>query len=712
MANTPLSSTYWSDNHLVLTERQRDRIVRDGSEDPRFSDGLWLTAALNRLPNTDRNLHRINFDHLFPDRVHHLTARELVMQLLHRPVRKYGKRKHTKSIATILQIISDLKMLYKSMSDSGLTRLSQIDRNFIGIYINNLANSGVSTSTQRGRLSVLNLLYEARNLLSVDRIEIEPFPGVGLDKVVGSAASQENLTPRIPEEVIEPLLKWCILYVNDFSDDIIAANSLNEISRPTHSLALDELPGLKRIASRMGAAGAAVAVARRRMSTERLLKAPTLDPDDGDAALGELPDLNGLPAYGIHLSRQAAHEVASEADHLGFDIRKVGLVPGRLGVSGKPWRPPLEGGYDIMLESRLLITACYIICAYLSGMRDSEVQAMKIGCIRHLRDEEGDIIRRYAESREFKGKTEGGKKRTWVVIEQFENAVNVVTRLCALQRLQMKTDYLFIRAHRSRPEERPTLKRRINLDIASLVRHVNEVLEPWHGSPALPRIPIESFQPIATRMFRRTIAWFIAHRPFGTVAGAIQFGHLSTHIFEGYAGTSASGFRQEVEAERKLAQTSDFLEVYEQHKDGRRLAGPGGDELDNELSYLITKLGDFPGRIIDRQQRDRMVEHLSKKFYPGELADCLFDPDEAKCRADLDEIGVREPLRGNCDPYCGNACWREKHLPVWKAAIDDLNRLSKSNGASVAQREILRLKRKEYQDIIKAITERNCAAAT
>ena len=41
---------------------------------------------------------------------------------------------------------------------------------------------------------------------------------------------------------------------------------------------------------------------------------------------------------------------------------------------------------------------------------------------------------------------------------------------------------------------------------------------------------------------RRTIAWHIANRPFGTIAGMIQYKHASVAAFEGYAGSSRSGF--------------------------------------------------------------------------------------------------------------------------------------------------------------------------
>ena len=51
---------------------------------------------------------------------------------------------------------------------------------------------------------------------------------------------------------------------------------------------------------------------------------------------------------------------------------------------------------------------------------------------------------------------------------------------------------------------------------------------------------------LTTRQFRRTIAWHIANRPFGTIAGMIQYKHASVAAFEGYAGSSRTGFRAEV----------------------------------------------------------------------------------------------------------------------------------------------------------------------
>src|SRR6266536_212347 len=67
------------------------------------------------------------------------------------------------------------------------------------------------------------------------------------------------------------------------------------------------------------------------------------------------------------------------------------------------------------------------------------------------------------------------------------------------------------------------------------------------------RIPLVGGQRwhLTTSQFRRTLAWFIARRPGGAIAGAIQYRHQRVQMFEGY-GTSRSGFRAEVEAEQAL----------------------------------------------------------------------------------------------------------------------------------------------------------------
>jgi hypothetical protein len=72
-------------------------------------------------------------------------------------------------------------------------------------------------------------------------------------------------------------------------------------------------------------------------------------------------------------------------------------------------------------------------------------------------------------------------------------------------------------------------------------------------------------------------------RSSGSIAGAIQYRHLSVQIFEGYAGTSDSGFRAEVESEQTLARGEHLLAMIGAHEH-THLAGPPAAEAERRLA--------------------------------------------------------------------------------------------------------------------------------
>jgi len=45
--------------------------------------------------------------------------------------------------------------------------------------------------------------------------------------------------------------------------------------------------------------------------------------------------------------------------------------------------------------------------------------------------------------------------------------------------------------------------------------------------------PRQTAGPLTTRQSRRTLAWFIARRPGGAIAGALQYRHHAIQMFEG-----------------------------------------------------------------------------------------------------------------------------------------------------------------------------------
>ncbi|MFD7476131.1 hypothetical protein ACFV8Z_29275 [Streptomyces sp. NPDC059837] len=97
-------------------------------------------------------------------------------------------------------------------------------------------------------------------------------------------------------------------------------------------------------------------------------------------------------------------------------------------------------------------------------------------------------------------------------------------------------------------------------DITALAKWINTYCAAHSRVDAIPedhgRLPH-----LTPRQFRRTLAWFIARRPGGTIAGALQYRHQRIQMFEGYAGTSNSGFRDEVEAEEGFARGQFLTEL-------------------------------------------------------------------------------------------------------------------------------------------------------
>lgn len=194
---------------------------------------------------------------------------------------------------------------------------------------------------------------------------------------------------------------------------------------------------------------------------------------------------------------------------------------------------------------------------------------------------------------------------------------------------------------------------------------------------------------ITTRQFRRTVAWHIANRPFGTVAGMIQYKHAGIAAYEGYAGSSRSGFRNEVARERALGQLDDILVYFERRRAGEALTGPAAARVTGELQQAIDKLNPLPGHIADPARVRAMLAHVARTLYVGVLNDCFFDSATALCLNGKTERSA--PAIAHCRPdRCPNSCIASRHRPVWAQAVEDAKMLLREKRLSELQRAALR----------------------
>jgi len=174
------------------------------------------------------------------------------------------------------------------------------------------------------------------------------------------------------------------------------------------------------------------------------------------------------------------------------------------------------------------------------------------------------------------------------------------------------------------------------------------------------------------------------------VAGMIQYKHASVAAFEGYAGSSASGFRAEVEAQRRLGQIDDLLEYFDRRRGGADLGGPAGPRVARTLDETATELGPLPPMIADRSRLRIMLASLARTLHVGPLADCFFDPATALCLKRVTDAAADRPLTALCEPTrCPNACIAEHHRPVWERSADEARMLLREKRLPGLQRAAL-----------------------
>jgi hypothetical protein len=293
------------------------------------------------------------------------------------------------------------------------------------------------------------------------------------------------------------------------------------------------------------------------------------------------------------------------------------------------------------------------------------------------RAEDGRIYRRRLTSLAFKGEDgPAGVTATWIVGEPVERAIQV------LERLQAGRDtYLFARIPGSRHNLRSHATgakstEQTNDDLAAFTDWVNAFCQ-QHGRPdGIPLVNGQRWR-LSTRQFRRTLAWFIARQPGGVIAGSIAYRHHRVQMFEGYAGTSASGFRGEVEAEDAIARGEQLCDLITSHGH-HELTGPAAAEAETRLTDLERHVR-FDGKVItDARRLKRIMDRHDPRIYPGQYVTCIYNPDRALCRRAGDAGGPSLP---DCQPLaCRNVALDSGNIAALAGHRTHLERALQAGG--------------------------------
>ncbi len=170
----------------------------------------------------------------------------------------------------------------------------------------------------------------------------------------------------------------------------------------------------------------------------------------------------------------------------------------------------------------------------------------------------------------------------------------------------------------------------------------------------------------------------------------IQYKHASVAAFEGYAGASRSGFRAEVEAERRLGQLDDILSYFDERQAGAALFGPAAARIGGALDAAADELQPWPAMIADRGRLRTLLASTARTLHVGILADCFFDPATASCLRHATDPDRAAPVLPLCEPTrCPNACITARHHPAWSRAAADARAMLAEKRLSALQRTVL-----------------------
>lgn len=569
--------------------------------------------------------------------------------------------------ALLTHYYSVRKFLTWLESEEGGCPLDQVSADVLRRYQLHLLGLHRSLMRRHALRHAVTMLWRYRECLDGGGLRLDPRTVAGWHESLRSIGS-ENTTARIPETVHAPLLMWALRFVHDFSSDILGASDRwDDLCH--RSQTSQETSTAYGQAGRDLRAYLAAAVAESR----------------------PLPGVGGVPNHkairrivgcssSVTNRNRAAINAAAAAVGLS-EYTSIGAeITARL--DGRPWLPGVSVDSirddSITVLVQMLQAACYIVVAFLSGMRESEVKHLRAGCCSALRDRDGAAYRWKVASLAFKGENDpAGVPATWIVGEPAARAIQVLERLHA-GRGRGRTDWLFStlkagpRASPSTPWGMGSNKAMTaigtSVQLNRFVTWINDYCQTHGRADGIPDVDGKPWR-LSTRQFRRTLAWYIARRPGGSIAGAIAYRHHSIRMFEGYAGTSDSGFRAEVEAEEALARGEHLLAMIDRHEH-KNLTGPAADEAQRRLEELGERAR-FTGTVTtDRRRVIRLTSRAA--VYPGEYATCAYDPAKAMCRTRAG-TGDQEPDLTSCKPLtCRNVALDENNVDAWRKELDSL----------------------------------------
>ena len=335
------------------------RPLRPGArleQTPRISDDIWpLSAAILQV-----HVSAVRLNFLAVPARYRPPAKQLIYAMLSGRLPDGEQRR---SISTVKSVFTEFRRFLAWLDSQnpagrrpGLAGVTIAD---LVAYQRHLTAAGMPPRGRAFAQASIGYLWRYRHALPpAEQLGFDPRPLASLR--AGRAREPENSTERIPEAVLGPLLAWSIRFTTDFAPDILACCRQGHTDRET----------------RAGFRGQVTAAEAQQLLAER---APRGQPLPGRGGKVNTLALAKTLGCSRHVLTGLAGQIDQAAAAAGItpwtchDRPVTGRLDGQPWINGIATHPRSPGSLDAL--TRLLQAACYVIIAFLSGMRDSEKRA-------------------------------------------------------------------------------------------------------------------------------------------------------------------------------------------------------------------------------------------------------------------------------------------------------------------------------------------------
>ncbi|WP_327349873.1 integrase [Streptomyces sp. NBC_01321] len=616
-----------------------------------FAAPSWPLLPMNGNPGvTHSTIHWDPFPAAFREEMRLLAWTLINRELTSVFLRERGPSwRSRQSPAATCKTVGIWARLAEWLTERGTTELRDCTTEVLREYGHHLRDSGAARSSVHIMLSSLTRLWAFDQLSGQPSgVGRPPWETEGVDDYLPPATSGgENDTEAIAEQTMGPLLIWAIRMVEDFSDDILAAwAERNRLRAAAHANQTTpaSLASLKSFMAPLIAGG---------------LPIPTTNWYGKTALAGTyISAITGASTNQVYnASRRLSWRKAAQQrpGSCPLDIPVTGML------AGITWREALdynEGAYLM----RQLGTACFIVIAYLTGMRPGEAVGLRSGCCPDPDpDEQGHPGRHLITSTVYKtARDEDGNHRSegelrdvpWVAIAPVVNAIRV------LERIVPDGELLFDHhAHDLRGTRAGTGA----LTVQTMADRVEDFVS-WANEEAKSHgltsegIPSDPHGAIGTERFRRSLAWHIARRPGGLVALAVQYGHLRTSVSVGYASRSRDGIHELLDVETARATIDTVADLHDDLEDGIGISGPAA----RRAITAAATAAQYEGTVINARQARQILANPQLAVYdnPNTLLMCVYKRDKALCHRGIKDT----PSLDRCVTTCGNIARTDQHI--------------------------------------------------